>query len=496
MDTAVLHSFLDDIKANPLDDARRLILADWLEEHGDTEADRARGELMRLQVQIDNNRFHYAVPHLGHRVQELQTQHNVAWAGELIRISARRRFFLRGMLGFYAAASTLLAPDIRRLLGGPTWPWVERLQLHGSTTLLPRLLRRPELRSITTLVGGTSSLSFSGIVHALCAAPDFDGLRVLGFSSIGYDGIGTLTGWPGLANLHHLALYGWSSSELGLGALTASGMLGELRQLDIHGPGIGTDGFTALARCPEVTRLERLTLENTQLDEAAFRALSAAKFAPSLRRLHLGNNNVGAGGAAVLAQTPMPHLEGLSLSSASIDPPALGALCQAPWLPHTRSLTLNVNPLGTAASQLLAAPLRALELLNLSACHLKETALRPLASNPNLGQLRVLSMGDNPELGDGAAADLVACANLPGLVALELYKIGLGSRGAAALATWPGLARLRYLDIRSNNLDDASLRQLLDSPLLHPECQVHLWGNNPSPDLRAALRPLYPRITT
>src|SRR5262245_8389058 len=45
-----LLGLLADCKAHP-DDGRRLILADWLEEHGD-EADRARAELVRLQVEL------------------------------------------------------------------------------------------------------------------------------------------------------------------------------------------------------------------------------------------------------------------------------------------------------------------------------------------------------------------------------------------------------------------------------------------------------------
>src|SRR5437660_9704214 len=39
-------AFLDAIKERPEDDVPRLILADWLEEHGDP-----RGEFVRLQVQ-------------------------------------------------------------------------------------------------------------------------------------------------------------------------------------------------------------------------------------------------------------------------------------------------------------------------------------------------------------------------------------------------------------------------------------------------------------
>src|SRR5262249_59317374 len=47
-----LHSLLAGVRAAPLDDAPRLVLADWLEEHATGEADRARAELIRAQCHV------------------------------------------------------------------------------------------------------------------------------------------------------------------------------------------------------------------------------------------------------------------------------------------------------------------------------------------------------------------------------------------------------------------------------------------------------------
>ena len=41
---------LQAVLANPDDDATRLVYADWLEEHGQGEADRARSDFIRLQI--------------------------------------------------------------------------------------------------------------------------------------------------------------------------------------------------------------------------------------------------------------------------------------------------------------------------------------------------------------------------------------------------------------------------------------------------------------
>src|SRR4051812_42241662 len=52
---SVLESLLIEARLAPGDDAPRLVLADWLEENGG-EADRARGEFIRLQCQLAHAR--------------------------------------------------------------------------------------------------------------------------------------------------------------------------------------------------------------------------------------------------------------------------------------------------------------------------------------------------------------------------------------------------------------------------------------------------------
>src|SRR5262245_60956116 len=44
-------ALLDAIRADPTDDAVRLIYADWLQEHGQSE----RGELIRVQIALETN---------------------------------------------------------------------------------------------------------------------------------------------------------------------------------------------------------------------------------------------------------------------------------------------------------------------------------------------------------------------------------------------------------------------------------------------------------
>src|SRR5262245_16683342 len=101
MDSAMLRAFLEDCKDHPEDDAPRLILADWLEEHGETEADRARGEFVRLQVRLahreladedDAERADRA------RAWELQRRYHSAWIGDLADAGLGEFCLVRGLV--------------------------------------------------------------------------------------------------------------------------------------------------------------------------------------------------------------------------------------------------------------------------------------------------------------------------------------------------------------------------------------------------------------
>src|SRR5262249_51144151 len=72
-------AFLQDIKENPDDDAPRLILADWLEEHGDP-----RGEFLRLELEA--MRLDLPIPRRCELAKEIGTllrRYEVDWFGPL-----------------------------------------------------------------------------------------------------------------------------------------------------------------------------------------------------------------------------------------------------------------------------------------------------------------------------------------------------------------------------------------------------------------------------
>src|SRR5215207_1617840 len=76
-------AFEADLTAHPDDDTPRLVLADWLEEHGDRHT-AARAEFIRVQIELarlpDEDPRREA---LTRRQDELLKEHEQAWLGPL-----------------------------------------------------------------------------------------------------------------------------------------------------------------------------------------------------------------------------------------------------------------------------------------------------------------------------------------------------------------------------------------------------------------------------
>ena len=72
--------FLDEARDRPDDDVPRLVLADWLDDHGD-DTDRARAEHLRIQCRLA--RPGQTEPGLAARERQLEARHADDWLGPL-----------------------------------------------------------------------------------------------------------------------------------------------------------------------------------------------------------------------------------------------------------------------------------------------------------------------------------------------------------------------------------------------------------------------------
>jgi uncharacterized protein (TIGR02996 family) len=121
-------SLLQEAKENPEEDAPRLVLADWLEDHGDT----ARAEHIRLQCCLAPG----ALPlepgiraDCQRRSQELLDRHGGAWLGPLWRCRLSVACWHRGLLT--VGLSRWIAPEgIAEVL-----PWIDTVLFHVSSRL-------------------------------------------------------------------------------------------------------------------------------------------------------------------------------------------------------------------------------------------------------------------------------------------------------------------------------------------------------------------------
>src|SRR5262245_12265555 len=124
---------LEDIKSHP-EDGPRLILADWLDEHGEP----GRAEFIRAQVELarreadDPERAALAA-----RAWEHARPHRDEWLGPLKALDDRCRFS-RGLLRIEGDADTVLGQEVSAAARGEVFDWVEGLDLdlHGAS---PRL---------------------------------------------------------------------------------------------------------------------------------------------------------------------------------------------------------------------------------------------------------------------------------------------------------------------------------------------------------------------
>src|SRR5437763_11909659 len=81
-------AFLRLILADPDADGPRLVLADWLDEHGQPD----RAEFVRLQCAAARGDSAALTPAARARMDELETAHRAAWLGPLARVVFRVAF--------------------------------------------------------------------------------------------------------------------------------------------------------------------------------------------------------------------------------------------------------------------------------------------------------------------------------------------------------------------------------------------------------------------
>lgn len=429
------------VKAEPDDDDPRLVLADWLDDHGD-EDDRAHAELIRVQCAALR------------RMAELIDPERPGPIHGLLRSAA----YNRGSLLPYAFRPS---PDPDPELAD---------------------LRRREVEVTARL--GEQKLPGLPVKHHV------DWHRGFAFLSLGYDrfpsrDLAAFAAGPGgprveQVNLHvtpsnvatiarnallaHAVGLQFGSQKAGvaeLAALLESPHLDHLRRLDL-GQSAPQDEVKVVAQSRQCGRLTHLYLYFSRGEPEALRTLADAELA-SLRALHLSETfGMGPHGAKLLSTAPfLGHLQELTLTSCGLGVAGLEALIAGPHFRCPALLELGSNDLGLAG-------------------------LRTLLAAPGLEEVVVLKLSRNG-LDDAAIAELAGSPRLAGLLALDLRGNPIGPAGVEALVNSPHLRRLASLDLRCDGIGEAGARALLAATRLR-RLKLTIFGRGLSPETQAALR--------
>jgi uncharacterized protein (TIGR02996 family) len=229
-------AFLSDILEHPHDDDRRLIFADWLDDHGAG----PRAAFLRVQVELASC-FRDPDRREALRATEraLLAQHYSEWLatlGVLVGLAPDVRFE-RGL-----AQVTMTATDYLSLLVADALSraWTQTLRLTDVGSSLPAVLAAQDIKDVSCL--------------------DLDG------NNLGDDGVGEIVERARDGRWQRLDLGNNQIGDAGAMALAGSGLLRRLTGLDLHNNRVTAAGVRALLRAAG-QRLSWLDLDGNAFAE-------------------------------------------------------------------------------------------------------------------------------------------------------------------------------------------------------------------------------------
>ncbi|MBK7397545.1 MAG: hypothetical protein IPJ34_14945 [Myxococcales bacterium] len=260
---------------------------------------------------------------------------------------------------------------------------------------------------------------------------------------------------PEVSRLRELYLPG-AGTELAAFAELAA--LAGLRRLSLNHAG-GPHDLVALARAHFASTLSGLVVTCMKLEAASTR--TTLERMRALTELQLIDTRLGVTGAGALAALEFPSLEVLAVRHGKIGDEGTRMLLDAAYAPRLRALDLRKNGLTDAARILERCP-----------------------------RLAVLELSGNP-LGASLAGWIGAAAQELDVLGFE--GCGLVDADVKALVASPAWARIGVLDLRKNELTDASARVLAKAagPRLRA---LHIAGNALTVAGKKALKTMTARV--
>ncbi len=374
-----LLSLLRAAKEDLGDAPRRLILADWLEEHGDL-VDREKAEMLRGLV---------AGGPLG--------PPGIEWYPGIEAMRFGHTHTPQGFLRVQAPARTLATPRGVALADTEEWAWVADL------TVCPCPARGAAKLVDAGLLTDIPSLSFR----------QASALRAAGATALGR--------LPGHALLRQLDLHNASIELTGLRHLLRGAFVPRLEWLDLSGCCLLGMSLRDLADAP-LTSLRVLRLDNNQLREGPG-LLAKAPWLAGVRELDLTNSLINPSGFHGLLACPLPALETLRLGFNDIGDAELAALAASPLMGRLRDLSLDGLRVTARGLRALDASAHAprLHSLSLNGCSQGNALAVQIAQSPWAAWLTTLSLRQS-QIGAAGADALAESEYLKGLTRLHIQR--------------------------------------------------------------------------
>jgi uncharacterized protein (TIGR02996 family) len=348
-------ALLTAILANPDEDTPRLVLADWLDEHGDGN-DRVRAKFIRTGCAAaraepySQEKFDFTAQAAG-----IEEKNAHAWADGLVGLALAHRF-ARGFVEEVTMYSKRFVADGAAVFASQPVRVVKFADTSGNRGVAPpeELFACPLLARIHTL-GVTGFGVDDAFIEQLTRSPHVAGLRALRIEkpAINPDALTEVLTTTRLPALTELSLRG--SDAVGnahLAAVANSCEWGRLRVLEFRSCVVGEVGARALADWKHATRLDVLGITHNPLSHSTpMRGPGAVALAESphlrgLKELVLQGQELRKKGAeAFAAAFAWPGLKRLSLRSNGIPAKVLAAFAANPAFRTLDEFDLSSNPL-------------------------------------------------------------------------------------------------------------------------------------------------------
>jgi uncharacterized protein (TIGR02996 family) len=339
----------------------------------------------------------------------------------------------------------------------------------GSTT---PAVRRPANQTTARYLGLTTEQ-----LGVLVRSGQLDGLRVLGIDGpIGDDGARALAGRDGLGGLEELTLSDTRIGPAGAAALAAAGWAAGVRNLRLVGRAMDDEAFVALCRAGDLPGLTELEVDGGLIGDDAANALTRAGCSPRLARTRWDATLLTPRGAAALVGSAnLPDLARCEFTGNPLEPECwLPTVLSAADRASLRVAFRDVEIVRAVSSDGVGLRVTAAERM---AGRRLEELLGGLARNKAAKQLlgaKFTGFRMDPR----AVRALAGGLSRARLAALELPGNGLGNDGAAAVAEAFAGHRLTSLDLADNNIRRSGAEALAGSTVLSRVEVLDLSQNN------------------